>query len=55
MRQIFVRIVCYSFGDGITFPQRLLDEDTDRLLGGRQRWAEEDSPSHQGMILLKFY
>lgn len=29
-------------GDGISFPQRHMDEDEDSLLGGRdQRWAEE--------------
>nr|CAD7258656.1 unnamed protein product [Timema shepardi] len=36
-----------SLGDGVTFPQRCVDEDTDSLLGTRQRWAEEaelDSP-----------
>ena len=33
--------VCYSFGDGVTFPIRTVDEDYDRLLGDRQRWMEE--------------
>ena len=30
-------------GDGISFPQRNVDEDEDSLLGGRDhhRWAEE--------------
>jgi len=30
-------------GDGISFPQRHMDEDEDSLLGGRDhhRWAEE--------------
>ena len=31
----------YSFGDGVTFPIRTVDEDYDRLLGDRQRWMEE--------------
>ncbi|XP_046670230.1 palmitoyltransferase ZDHHC20-B-like isoform X2 [Homalodisca vitripennis] len=35
-----------SMGDGIVFPQRLVDEDTDQLLGGRQRWSEDESPTH---------
>ncbi|KAJ9573983.1 hypothetical protein L9F63_008641, partial [Diploptera punctata] len=36
-----------DLGDGVTFPQRCVDEDTDTLLGTRQRWVEEaelDSP-----------
>ncbi|XP_022184419.1 palmitoyltransferase ZDHHC15 isoform X11 [Nilaparvata lugens] len=36
-----------SFGDGVTFPERIHDEDTESLLGSRQRWADEDSPSHE--------
>ena len=31
----------YSFGDGVTFPIRTIDEDYDSLLGQRQRWLEE--------------
>lgn len=31
-----------SLGDGVTYPQRCVDEDTDDLLGSRQRWAEDD-------------
>ena len=31
-------------GDGVTFPQRHMDEDEDSLLGARsQRWMEEGS------------
>ncbi|XP_012252056.2 palmitoyltransferase ZDHHC15B isoform X7 [Athalia rosae] len=40
-----------SFGDGITFPERLCDEDTHTLLGEPQRWGDEaelDSPPHSG-------
>ena len=34
----------YSMGDGVTFPQRHMDEDEDSLLGARsQRWMEEGS------------
>ncbi|XP_021938686.1 palmitoyltransferase ZDHHC2-like isoform X7 [Zootermopsis nevadensis] len=46
-----------SLGDGVTFPQRCVDEDTDTLLGTRQRWVEEaelDSPpfsSHHSALL----
>uniref|UniRef100_A0A1B6D9K9 Palmitoyltransferase n=1 Tax=Clastoptera arizonana TaxID=38151 RepID=A0A1B6D9K9_9HEMI len=36
-----------SLGDGVTFPQRVIDEDTDHLLGGRQHWSDDDSPTHQ--------
>ncbi|XP_022184414.1 palmitoyltransferase ZDHHC15B isoform X3 [Nilaparvata lugens] len=39
--------VTQSFGDGVTFPERIHDEDTESLLGSRQRWADEDSPSHE--------
>ena len=31
----------YSFGDGVTYPVRTIDEDYDSLLGQRQRWMEE--------------
>ena len=31
----------YSFGDGVNYPVRTVDEDYDSLLGQRQRWAEE--------------
>ena len=30
-----------SFGDGVNFPIRTVDEDYDSLLGQRQRWMEE--------------
>ncbi|CAG2055420.1 unnamed protein product [Timema podura] len=42
-----LRPTVFCLGDGVTFPQRCVDEDTDSLLGTRQRWAEEaelDSP-----------
>ena len=26
----------------MTYPQRCVDEDTDDLLGARQRWAEDE-------------
>ncbi|XP_068991350.1 palmitoyltransferase ZDHHC15B isoform X3 [Neodiprion pinetum] len=41
----------YSFGDGVTFPERLCDEDTHTLLGEPQRWGDEaelDSPPLSG-------
>ena len=31
----------FSFGDGVNFPVRNVDEDYDQLLGERQRWMEE--------------
>ncbi|XP_024947590.1 palmitoyltransferase ZDHHC15B isoform X4 [Cephus cinctus] len=41
-----------SFGDGVTFPERLCDEDTHTLLGSAaQRWPDEtefDSPGLSG-------
>ncbi|XP_063234046.1 palmitoyltransferase ZDHHC15B isoform X3 [Bacillus rossius redtenbacheri] len=43
-----------SLGDGVNFPQRCLDEDTDSLLGSRQRWAEEaelDAQPHPASAL----
>ncbi|XP_065302895.1 palmitoyltransferase ZDHHC15B-like isoform X4 [Dermacentor albipictus] len=39
-------------GDGVTFPQKIVDEDTDGLLNQRQRWAETDEEaghSDEGM------
>ncbi|KAK2170250.1 hypothetical protein NP493_1156g02021 [Ridgeia piscesae] len=30
-----------SYGDGVTYPVRTVDEDFDTLLGQRQRWMEE--------------
>ena len=32
----------YSFGDGVTYPIRTIDEDYDSLLGQRQRWNEDE-------------
>lgn len=34
--------VFHSLGDGVTYPQRCVDEDTDDLLGARQRWADDE-------------
>ena len=31
----------YSAGDGVTFPTRTIDLDSDGLLADRQRWMEE--------------
>jgi len=31
-----------SLGDGVTYPQRCVDEDTDGLLGQRQTWCDDD-------------
>lgn len=31
----------FSMGDGITYPTRTVDLDSDHLLGERQRWMEE--------------
>ena len=41
---------CFSFGDGITYPQRTLAEDTDRLLGGGNRWDEEELASNHDSL-----
>ena len=35
-----------SMGDGVTYPTRTVDLDSDGLLGQRQRWMEEGD---QGM------
>ena len=32
---------CFSFGHGVTYPVRTVDEAHDSLLGQRQRWMEE--------------
>lgn len=51
MRKVFknikiIRFYLYfnvnSLGDGVTYPQRCVDEDTDGLLGPRQRWDEDE-------------
>ena len=36
-----LNLFCFSFGDGVNFPVRNVDEDYDQLLGERQRWMEE--------------
>ncbi|KAM7290859.1 palmitoyltransferase ZDHHC20-B isoform X3 [Ixodes scapularis] len=41
-KRLWVLPVFSSLGDGVTFPQRIVDEDTDGLLNERQRWAETD-------------
>ena len=33
--------VCFSLGDGVTYPTRTVDNDDDNLLAARQRWMEE--------------
>ncbi|XP_065351969.1 palmitoyltransferase ZDHHC20-B isoform X3 [Cloeon dipterum] len=33
-----------SLGDGVTFPQRCLDEDSQQLLASNQRWSDTESP-----------
>lgn len=42
----------YSFGDGINFPERVCNEDTQTLLGqASQQWGDEtelDSPPPYG-------
>lgn len=39
----------FSLGDGIVFPQRVIDEDSHHLLGGGLRGSEDESPTHTGM------
>lgn len=36
-----------SLGDGVTFPQRCLDEDSQQLLASNQRWSDTESPPPQ--------
>uniref|UniRef100_A0A023G7A8 Putative palmitoyltransferase zdhhc15 n=1 Tax=Amblyomma triste TaxID=251400 RepID=A0A023G7A8_AMBTT len=51
-RRLWLVPVFTSLGDGITFPQKMVDEDTDGLLNQRQRWAETDEEaghSDEGM------
>ena len=39
---LFIDLPSDSLGDGISFPQRHMDEDEDSLLGWRgQRWADD--------------
>ena len=39
----------HSFGDGVNFPIRTVDEDYDSLLGHRQRWMEEGDNDTAGL------
>ncbi|KAL3192266.1 hypothetical protein MRX96_059237 [Rhipicephalus microplus] len=51
-RRLWLLPVFTSLGDGVTFPQKIVDEDTDGLLNQRQRWAETDEEtghSDEGM------
>ncbi|KAK8734381.1 hypothetical protein OTU49_006156 [Cherax quadricarinatus] len=41
-RKLWFLPVASSLGDGVTYPQRCVDEDTDDLLGARQRWADDE-------------
>ncbi|XP_064119849.1 palmitoyltransferase ZDHHC20-B-like isoform X5 [Macrobrachium nipponense] len=41
-RSLWFLPLASSLGDGVTYPQRCVDEDTDDLLGARQRWAEDE-------------
>ena len=34
-------VLCFSLGDGVTYPTRTVDNDDDNLLAARQRWMEE--------------
>ena len=38
----------FSMGDGVSFPQRHMDEDEDSLLSGRQSWMEEGGQEPNG-------
>ncbi|XP_037569309.1 palmitoyltransferase ZDHHC20-B-like isoform X2 [Dermacentor silvarum] len=40
-------------GDGVTFPQKIVDEDTDGLLNQRQRWAETDEEAGHSDVTVK--
>ncbi len=43
-----IPFVTYSFGDGVTYPVRSVDEAHDSLLGQRQRWMEEGDVDGSG-------
>ncbi len=43
-----MRLSRFSFGDGINYPIRTVDEDYDSLLGQRQRWMEEGEENGPG-------
>ena len=43
----------YSFGDGVTFPQRVYDEDTHTLLGDEfQQWRDEPDQDSSNIMVL---
>lgn len=51
MRNIYTILLTFclfSFGDGVTYPTRTVDEDHDTLLGDRQRWMEEGDHDDDG-------
>jgi hypothetical protein len=39
--------VCFSLGDGVTYPTRTVDNDGDNLLAARQRWMEEGGDEYE--------
>ncbi|KAK3912405.1 Palmitoyltransferase ZDHHC15 [Frankliniella fusca] len=47
--QSFTLLKSKILGDGVTFPQRCIDEDTDSLLGGCQRWDDPEAGCQQWM------
>lgn len=47
----------YSLGDGLSFPQRTDDADTDGLLSARRKWTDTDdteTDNDQGMVRYNY-
>lgn len=45
----------YSAGDGVTYPTRTIDLDSDGLLADRQRWMEEGESDGGGEEQILFF
>ena len=51
-RQVMWLLSAFSAGDGISYPTRTIDLDSDGLLADRQRWMEEGGESDGGGTLI---
>lgn len=50
--QVMWLLSAFSAGDGISYPTRTIDLDSDGLLADRQRWMEEGGESDGGGTLI---
>lgn len=45
----------FSLGDGVSFPQRTLDEVTNGLLDERANWVEDESDDNGKVVFGNLY